>query len=323
MRIGLIYNAEAGDAGKLEELVRAIERHDHDVVIVGPPAHGVEHLLAKNIDAVVAAGGDGTIAATALALRGSPVPLGILPMGTANNVAVSLGIPRTLEDAIALWSVESPRALDTGVAIGSWGERLFIESVGGGLVTHGIAVMDRQATTSPTTAEQLARALRSHGDVLDLLAPAIWRFTIDGEAIEGEYLLLEVLNTSAVGPNLSLAPGASPYDGVFTVVAATQSDRGALAEYLRTLVAGAPAPVSLPTWQATEVTIEAGDRLHVDDDIVGVPGHPLTRIRVEPGAVQVLAPPASGAGAARAAIDTATGWPPAQALLAPALSAWV
>ncbi len=323
MRIGLIYNAEAGDAGELEELVRAIERHAHDVVIVGPPAHGVEHLVTRNIDVVVAAGGDGTIAATALALRGSATPLGILPMGTANNIAVSLGIPRTLDDAVAIWNVESARPLDTGVATGAWGERLFVESVGGGLVTHGIAVMDRQAATSPTTAEQLQRALRHHGDVLEVLAPAAWRFTVDGEPIEGEDLLLEVLNTSAVGPNLALSPAANPYDGVFTVVAAAASEREELAEYLRILAGGGSPMLTLSTWQASEVVIETGDRLHVDDEIVGDPGRSPTRIRIEPGAVQVLAPPAAGTRSAKAALDAATGWPPAQALLAPSVSEWV
>ena len=321
MTLGLIHNVDAGDAGDLPALLEAIARHGHDVSIVGAPAHGVEHLLTRQLDAVVAAGGDGTIASVALALRGSPVPLAVLPMGTANNIAVSLGVPRGLDEAIASWAASTPRAFDIGVATGGgWGERLFVESAGGGLVTHGIAVMDRQHVTSPTTSEQVQRALQHHLDVLELLTPARWVGAIDGVPFDGEYLLFEVLNTGAIGPNLALAPGATPHDGQFTVVAAGANEREALAAYLRARLNGDTPLLSLTTWQGAEVVIAAGDRLHIDDEIVGDPdtGPGPVRIAIEPGAVQVLAPPSWPDRSARAALDTMTGWPTAQALLAPA-----
>lgn len=321
MRVGLIHNAEAGDAGELTELLAAVARHGHDVAIVGAPAHGVEHLLTRGLEAIAAAGGDGTIATVALALRGSAVPLAVLPMGTANNIAASLGVPRDLDEALALWTVSTPRAFDLGVATSSvWGERRFVESIGGGLVTHGIAVMDRQHLTSPTTAEQLQRALQSHLDVLEMQTPVFWTGTVDGAPIDGEYLLLEVLNTAAIGPNLAFAPGATPHDGQFTVVAAGPNDRPAVAAYLRALAAGErPAALSLQTWTGTDIVISASDRLHIDDDIVGEPGNgPATvRIAMDRGAVQVLAPPAVSDRSAVAVIDTMTGWTPAQTLLAP------
>ncbi|KAI8462638.1 MAG: ATP-NAD kinase-like domain-containing protein [Monoraphidium minutum] len=54
--------------------------------------------LEQGADLVVASGGDGTIAAVAGALRGTGVPLGIVPRGTANAFSVALGIPTHLED---------------------------------------------------------------------------------------------------------------------------------------------------------------------------------------------------------------------------------
>lgn len=327
MRVGLIHNSEAGEAGDLTELLAAIARHGHDVAIVSAPAHGVAHLLDRGLDAVVAAGGDGTIASAAVALRGATVPLAVLPMGTANNIAASLGIPRDLDAALTQWAACTPRAFDLGVATSrAWGERRVVESVGGGLVTHGIAVMDRQHTTSPTTAEQLQRALESHLHVLEVLAPARWTLTVDGTAIDDDFLLLEVLNTAAIGPNLTFAPSATPHDGRFTVVAARETDRAALAHYLAALAEGANAEAPpLATWTGTEIVISASDRLHVDDTIVGEAGAgpDVVRICIDPGAVQVLTPPAAPHHAARAVFETVVGWPPAQALLSPLVAVWL
>ncbi|MBA3235690.1 MAG: acylglycerol kinase family protein, partial [Chloroflexi bacterium] len=51
------------------------------------------------IDVLVAVGGDGTVGTLAEELAGSPVALGILPGGTVMNIARSLGLPRTIEEA--------------------------------------------------------------------------------------------------------------------------------------------------------------------------------------------------------------------------------
>jgi diacylglycerol kinase (ATP) len=52
---------------------------------------GIEALLEARPDVVAAAGGDGTVAAAARTLAGQGISLAILPMGTANNIARSLG----------------------------------------------------------------------------------------------------------------------------------------------------------------------------------------------------------------------------------------
>ncbi|HCF17758.1 MAG TPA: hypothetical protein DEV96_06905, partial [Rhodospirillum rubrum] len=53
-----------------------------------------EAALAGNVDVVVAAGGDGTINEVANGLAGSGVALGVIPLGTANVLAIEAGIPR-------------------------------------------------------------------------------------------------------------------------------------------------------------------------------------------------------------------------------------
>ncbi len=305
VKIGLIHNHRAGDALSVEDLTQAIHRQGHEVVAVGSKSDGPLALRLDRLDLVVAAGGDGTIAAVARAMAGSLVPLGILAMGTANNIALSLGIPTDIDGAVATWATARPRPLDLGVATGPWGERWFVESVGGGLVTHSIVVMDRQAEESPTTTEQLARAVSAHADVLGLSDPVPWRLVLDGEPIEGEFLLLEVLNMATIGPNLTLTESASPWDGRLTVVAATEEDRPAVASYLHRRASGNGHPPSLRTWHGRELTIGVGDRLHVDDTVVGDVGATGARVRIEPGAVRVLVPESPVHLAERASQDDA------------------
>src|SRR5690606_37860513 len=50
-------------------------------------------IVGRGVDAVVAAGGDGTVSTIAGALAGSPIPLAVLPLGTLNHFAKDLGLP--------------------------------------------------------------------------------------------------------------------------------------------------------------------------------------------------------------------------------------
>lgn len=70
---------------------------------VGDPGQGIAAQLAeKQVELIVAVGGDGTIHAVAQGLIGSQSVLGIVPAGTMNNLARSLGIPENLEEACAI-----------------------------------------------------------------------------------------------------------------------------------------------------------------------------------------------------------------------------
>ncbi len=76
--------------------------------------HSIRAALARRPDAVVVAGGDGTVSTAAAALAGTGIPLGILPLGTLNHFARDAGIPLDLEDAIAV--VLAGRTRDVDVA---------------------------------------------------------------------------------------------------------------------------------------------------------------------------------------------------------------
>ena len=77
-------------------------------------AHALIHRHATAIDRVIVGGGDGTLSAVTRALIDTDLPLGILPLGTANNVARTLDIPVGLEAAFDLAAGEARRRIDVG-----------------------------------------------------------------------------------------------------------------------------------------------------------------------------------------------------------------
>jgi diacylglycerol kinase family enzyme len=136
-------------------------------------------------------------------------------------------------------------------------------------------------------------ALRRYADALGRLEPRPWVFFVDGERRAGEFLLVEVLNGSAVGPNLELAPGNDPCDGRLTVVTAGIEHREQIAEYIAGRLGGAAARLALPAESAALVEVNTPHPMHVDDELMDAARTPLT-IRVAPGAVTVLLPGAAG-----------------------------
>ena len=94
---------------------------------------------AGGADAVVMAGGDGTMSAGAWALAGGERPMGVIPLGTLNHFARDLGIPQDLDEAVAVAAAGKVRRVDVGEANG----RVFLNNASMGL--YPVAVADREA----------------------------------------------------------------------------------------------------------------------------------------------------------------------------------
>jgi hypothetical protein len=88
----------------------------------------------KSVDLVIAAGGDGTVRKTAWRLMDTGVPLAILPLGTANNLARSLGFTASPDEIVAHLGDGKARPFDVGIAQGACGKEFFLEAAGGGLL---------------------------------------------------------------------------------------------------------------------------------------------------------------------------------------------
>lgn len=258
MDVLLLVNPSAGQGEHAtDELRQAVESAGHTVEIGSAKRARVQQALEHPRELVAVAGGDGTVGRAIKALAGRDIPLAILPLGTANNIATSLGIRGTPGELASHWATAKRRRVDVGTVRGPWGETQFVESVGVGLLGQLIApeVGDEIDNTDAAreTARQLARAM-----------PATrWRVEIDGEDLSGDYLLLEAMNIRCAGPNLRLADHARAGDGRLEIVLATETERATLVALTD---AFGTSRAFLPTRSARRFSIwSEPDDLHVDD----------------------------------------------------------
>lgn len=235
------------------------------------------------IDLVVAVGGDGTVRGCAEGLARTGVPLGVVPHGTANLLARSLGIPRQPRTAlaVALDSTGIDRTIDLAVA----DEVPFTAMAGMGLDAAVVA-----GTKMKHQLGWLAYAIS--GAVHLTLAPA--RFTIrldDGAPIEREARSVVVGNSGLLPGGFSLLPEARLDDGVLDVgVLAPHGPLGWTRLAARVLTHNHRRDRMLERFQARKVEITASVRLprEVDGELVTA-GHSLI-VTIAPRALTVRMP---------------------------------
>ena len=273
VRVTLIHNPAAGGEGPTpDDLLSALRRYGYDATYCRPDEWDPDR---DRTDLVVAAGGDGTVGSVARRLVGRPTPLAVIPVGTANNIAASLGIDveAAPEGLIARWAETPRRPFDVGRAEAQWGDDWFVESVGCGLFADLMArVKRKKAHGKPPAegdpAEELNAARAEMRRVLGEARPRAWRVELDGVDCSGRYLLVEAMNIRRIGPGLVLAPGAEVGDGLLDVVFVLDGgeDRARLDAHLRRPASPESAAPLLTVRRASHIVLDPrGDRLHLDD----------------------------------------------------------
>jgi diacylglycerol kinase (ATP) len=299
MRVCLYWNANAGGAISLDEISALITAAGHNLECVVERPADLPEVFEAPIDCVVAAGGDGTVTRAGRTLAGGSIPLAILPLGTANNIASSLGIGGSPAEAIAAWQHQRFVHIDVGViqcddidgvrAPGSGlPETRFLESVGAGLVVAGINAGRANISKDSDPDAKVAHARELYVETIGRLKPKHYDITLDGTSIAGDYLLVEVLNIPSVGPGVNLSAEVSPADGLLSVVIAAEGDREALAAYLQAMTHNEPASAGLKSWRASHVEIKGLEEFHVDDDVRSAHGATVT-IGIKPASLAVMA----------------------------------
>ncbi len=235
MEAYLVYNGSAGSTSEHdasfyeEELSRAgyqpvyhVTRTEDDVLAV----------LEEARDLVVVVGGDGSLRAVATQMVGRGIPLALIPAGTANNVGTALGLTGDVRSVLRGLARPVKRKIDLGVVRAPWGDAYFLEGAGFGLFAEALS------RYRPEDGKSVLRGVKTLLEILTELPSPTTRLRIAGQEVEGEYLLVEAMNTPAVGPRIPLASQADMSDGLLDLVRVDAASRDSYLAYLSGLVAG-------------------------------------------------------------------------------------
>ena len=221
MKVTLVHNPDAGANGRVTaaQLLRTIGNAGYSARYQSTKDPDWHKALDAPTDIIAVAGGDGIVGRVAKRCVGRAIPIAVLPLGTANNIARSLGlIDIPLDRLVEQWRTAPHQKVDVACATGPWGSFNFIEGMGVGLFTEIMSQLDARGNLDLA---HLLRADEKIASVQDVLRDHLSRYPsfkmkvfLDGRDLSGEFILLEALNIQFVGPNLCLAPDANPADGL-------------------------------------------------------------------------------------------------------------
>jgi YegS/Rv2252/BmrU family lipid kinase len=288
----VIWNPRAGSKAGLptnlaggDELRRALEAAHLDAELYESPSADAAVARATaaadaGVDVVVAAGGDGTAHAIARCLLGRQTALGLLPMGSAMNLARALGIPRELDKAAAVLRDGVVRAIDVGVVR----DRTFFEIVSVGLTAEAF--------------EQAQAIDREHRwrAVLELLRIAArFRRTrveleLDDGPVRTRALALAIANGPHTGFGLTLAPDALIDDGRLDIVLFEGDSPWGLIGHMLRVVGGRESASRIRHLRSSGVRVVTRRPLAVRADATDAGLTPV-EVSIRAGALRVVAPP--------------------------------
>ena len=280
-KVRLVHNPAAGDEdnGDKDELCQLIEELGHHCTVVAKK--DAVKKIDPETDLIALAGGDGTVKMTIMALLEKKLrfkrPIAILPQGTANNIAISLGIPLDCKQAMGLWSHFQLKKFDVGMVTGLGRKPLhFVESVGFGVFPILMEKMDKKNTNAASAEDEIRIALEQLRKLALTFPAKMLKLVTAMGSIEEECIMVEVMNISSMGPRLVLATDADPGDGQFDIIVVTADQRQELVAYIDGLLKKKNVTFNIKPIRASRLAMEwQGTEFHIDDECKGYTGQRL------------------------------------------------
>lgn len=287
---------ESGTHAAAEPLARiqdAVRRAGLQAEVVAVAPEGLPHALAEaarapELDAVIVAGGDGTVNCAASALAGGDKPLGILPLGTLNHFARDLGLPADPETAASALAAARWRQVDVGEVNG----RVFVNNCSIGLYPEAVRGRERRRETGEPKWPAMARALRDA-----LRRPPVLRLTLEthDRALRVATPLLVVGNNRYETDLVRLGQRTALDEGLLWVYLARHTSVGGVLRLALHAFAGrlerAPEfeALSTPRLRVEDRRRRRELRVAVDGELAHVT--PPLLLRSRPRSLRVLVPP--------------------------------
>lgn len=231
-RARIIYNPTSGRelfkknlAEVLETLeIAGYETSCHATTREGDATDAARKAVENGFDIIIASGGDGTlneVVAGVSEFEKRP-KIGLIPMGTTNDFARAVHIPRDIKKAVEIIVKGDSIPVDVGLV----NNRYFINIAGGGRITE---LTYDVPSKLKTMLGQLAYYLKGI-EMLPSIKSTRVRIEYDGEVFEDEAMMFLVGLTNSVGGFEKLAPSSSINDGLFSLLILKKLN---IAEFIR------------------------------------------------------------------------------------------
>ncbi len=291
----LIVNPVSGQTENpqlLPSLLSALEDQDIQVEVkLTTPDQDGQDLAASAAEngttLVIVAGGDGTIEAVAKGLIYTQTILGILPLGTRNNIAASLNIPTDLTKAVRV-IVEGENC---PIDLGKVQEHYFLEVVGIGLEASlfpcGDEVKEAVKKNSLTVVKSIVNGLKTFFN----FKPHRLVLKLDGKRKHYPHTLqVNICNSPRYGVEFALAPQAKMNDGKLDVIYINHPSKWDHLRHFFSAMRGQPfIHARLKNYQAKMIQVKSYIPLEVHADGHCV-GHTPITVEVVPNALQIRLP---------------------------------
>jgi len=292
----LLHNPTAGEKEfSKTELLALIKDSKFDCTYASIREKGWDQ-FPDETDFLIIAGGDGTVRRVAKALMKRTLlekqfPIALLPHGTANNIACTLNIDGKVSDIVHSWQDNILRKFDIGKIEGFGKNVFFLEGFGCGIFPRLIKVMEKIDNDSDSVEEKIKTARSVLYDIVLTYEAQTCSIVADGVEHSGKYIMVEVMNTQSIGPNLNLAKTADPDDGEFDIVLIPENDQKKFGEFLLNRINGKVDNFTFTTIKAKNIEITwQGKDVHVDDEKIKTDKPLHVSIEVLPGTLEFLVP---------------------------------
>lgn len=238
--IVILVNPAAGGGSAVDVLDRPLADGSRANVVRtagrGDAERFAREWAERGADLIVAAGGDGTIheVVAGLAASGDAPPLGVIPLGTGNDLARSLGVPLELDEALAVLIEGTDRDLDLIDATLDGEARIFVNAMTGGFSGRLHDTLDPEVKRrwGPLSYMRSAVDVMGEGEVWRV------RVTIDGRERELDAMNIVVANGRFAGRGIPIAPHADPFDGLLDLAVVLEAPLLHLSRLLPSLMRG-------------------------------------------------------------------------------------
>jgi diacylglycerol kinase (ATP) len=285
----LFHNPTAGDGNHSPDmLLRLLREAGLSATYCSTKDKLFPEMLQERADLFVAAGGDGAVGKVLKKMPDRNIPVVILPLGTANNIAHSLGVAGEPVDTISGLQTARKQRFDIGMACGPGGDRPIVESAGVGSLAEAMLRTDSAKTES---GDELGLGRDTFRKVLGEAKPIRFDISVDGRTFDAELLSIEILNITYAGPRLALAPQGRLGDGLFDIVTIGPDQRANMLDWLGAAEPMGPPPVTRQQGRKIRLTWKDPLSLRLDDDwLSSAKHHNGITVQVEGDPITLLVP---------------------------------